>query len=34
MNLLGYLRMLVSNFKFVMIPIIHKILVLIKNNMN
>ena len=34
MNLLEDLRMLLSNFKFVMIHIIHKILILIKNHMN
>ena len=34
MNLSEDLRMLILNFKFVMIHIIHKILVLIKNHMN
>ena len=34
MNLLEDLRMLLLNFKFVMIHIIHKILILIKNHMN
>ena len=34
MNLLEDFRMLLLNFKFVMIHIIHKILILIKNHMN
>ena len=34
MNLLEDSRMLLLNFKFVMIHIIHKILILIKNHMN
>ena len=34
MNLLEDLRMSLINFEFVMIHIIHKVLVLIKNHMN
>ena len=34
MNLLDDLRMSLLNFKFVLIHIIHKLLVLIKNHLN
>ena len=34
MDLLKYLKMPLSNFSFVMIYIIHKMLALLKNNLN